>query len=93
MRLQTLSDPEEMGRFDNKAGLGSNRPRFPQRRVAKTECVTVDQWLDRYAGWCEPLKARISADACKSRQNSELGDFCKVCKGKGIRKRSGKNSW
>jgi hypothetical protein len=92
MRLQTLSDPEEMGWFDNKAGLGSKQPRFPQRRVAKTECVTTDQWLDLYTGWCETLKVRISVDACKSRQVSELGDFCKVCKGKGIRKKNRMNS-
>jgi hypothetical protein len=92
MRRQAFSDQEEMGRFDNKAGFGSKLTRFPQRGTGKTGYETVDQWLDRYTGWCEPLKARISVGACKSRQDSELGDFCKVCKGKGIRKRSGKNS-
>jgi hypothetical protein len=92
MGSQTLYDQEELGRFDNKAGFGSKQTRFPQRGTGKTEYKTVDQWLDRYAGWCEPLQARISVDACKSRQDSELGDFCKVCKGKGIRKRSGKSS-
>jgi hypothetical protein len=91
MSRQAFSDLEEMGRFDNKAGFGSNQLRYPQRRVAKTECVTVDQWLDRYAGWCEPLQARISDDACKSRRDSELSDICKECKGKGIRKKNGKN--
>jgi hypothetical protein len=47
MGSQTLYDLKEMGRFDNKAGFGSDQPRYPQRRVAKAECVTVDQWLDR----------------------------------------------
>jgi hypothetical protein len=43
--------------------------------------VTADQWLDRYTGWCEPFKVRISLDACKLRQDAELSDFCKGCKG------------
>jgi hypothetical protein len=48
--------------------------------------MTVDQWLDWYAGWCEPFKARISPYTCKlRRQDSELSDFCKGYKG--IRRR------
>jgi hypothetical protein len=82
MKWQTLSNLEEMGRFDNKAGFGSNLPRYQQRGVGKTECVTADQWLDRYTGLCEPFKVRISPDACKlRRQDAELSDFCKGCKG------------
>ena len=87
MKRQTLSDLEEMGRFDTIAGFGSNLPRFPQRGEGKTECETADQWLDRNAGWCEPFKARISPETCKlRRQDAELSDFCKGCTG--IRKRT-----
>lgn len=86
MKWQTSSDLEEMGRFDNKAGFGSNQLRYPQRGVGITECVTADQWLDRYTGWCEQFKVRISPDACKLRQVAELSDLCKGCKG--MRKRS-----
>jgi hypothetical protein len=88
MGWQTLSDFEEMLRFDDKARFGHNLPRYLQKRAGKTECLTAEQWLDRYTGWCEPFKARISPDACKSRKGSELSDFCKGCTG--IRNRSGK---
>jgi hypothetical protein len=88
MRWQTLPDLEEMWRLD-KDGLSPNQSRYPKRGTGKAECcVTADQWLDRYAGWCEPFQVRITPDACKLRRNSELSDFCKGCKG--IRKRSGK---
>jgi hypothetical protein len=89
MRWQSLPDLEEMWRLDNKDGISPSQSRYPQRRTGKAECcVTADQWLDRYAGWCEPFQVRISPDACKFRRNSELSDFCKGCKG--IRKRGGK---
>jgi hypothetical protein len=81
MKLQTLSDLEELERFDSKGGVGYNLPRYPQRRTGKTKCETADQWLDSYAGWCEPFKARMSKDTCKSRKNAELSDFCKGCEG------------
>ena len=89
MKWRTLSDLEEMGRFNNKAGFGSNLPSYPQRGAGKTECVTADQWLDRHTGWCKPFKVRISPEACELRQDSELSDFCKGCKG--IRRSSGEN--
>ena len=89
MKWHTLSDLEEMGRFNNKAGFGSNLPHYPQRGAGKTECVTADQWLDRHTGWCKPFKVRISPEACELRQDSELSDFCKGCKG--IRRSSGEN--
>ena len=86
MRSQTLYDLKEMVRFDTKAGFGTTQPLYAQRGTGKTEYITADQWLDRYAGWCESYQARISPDACKSRQNSALNEFCKGCKG--IRKGS-----
>lgn len=70
-----------MGRFDDKAGVGYHQPRYPQRGVGRTERVIADQWLDRYTGWCELFKVRISPDACKLRQDTEMSDFCKGCKG------------
>ena len=88
MSCQTLFDLEEMMRFYSKTGFSSKQLRFSQRGTGKTECLTADQWLDRYAGWCEPFKARISAEACKSRQGSGLSEFCMGCKG--ILKRSAK---
>ena|SRR5665647_1711072 len=88
MRCQTLSDLEETVRFENNAGFGTTLPRYLQRGAGKTGFMTAEQWLDRYAGWCESYQARISPDACKSRQNSALNEFCKGCKG--IRKGSGK---
>jgi len=82
-----LSDLEETVRFENNAGFGSTLPSYPQRGTRKTGFMTADQWLERYAGWCESYQARISSAACKSRQNSALNEFCKGCKG--IRKGSG----
>jgi hypothetical protein len=89
MQWQTLCDPDEMGQFDNITGFGYNLPCHPQKEAGKTDCVTADQWLDRYTGWCEPFKARMSPDACKLRRDAELSDFCQGCKG--IHKRSVKN--
>lgn len=88
MRGQMLSGSEEMGRFDNNAGFGFKQPRYLQRGAGTTEFMTTEQWLDRYAGWCESYKARISSVACKSRRDLQLNEFCKGCKG--IRKSSGK---
>jgi hypothetical protein len=90
MRCQALSDPEETVRFGNNAGFGATLPRYLQKETGKTELMTAAQWLDRNAGWCESYQARISPDACKSRQNSGLNEFCKGCKG--IRKGSGKSA-
>jgi hypothetical protein len=81
MRCQTLSDLEETVRFENNAGFGATLPRYLQRGTGKTGFMTADQWLERYAGWCESYKARISSVACKSRRDSELNEFCKGCKG------------
>ncbi len=90
MRCQTLSDLEEIVWFENIAGFGATQPRYPQKKAGKSECMTADQWLDRYSDWCEPYKARISSAACKSRQKSELSEFCMGCKG--IRNRSGNSN-
>lgn len=87
MRYQTLSDLEEIVRFDNKAGFDATLPRYLQRGTGKTGFMTADQWLERNAGWCESYQARISPDACKSRRDSQLNEFCKGCKG--VRKGSG----
>lgn len=86
MRCQTSYDQEEVVRFDNNAGFDAPMPRLSRRTAGKAEHMTADQWLDRYAGWCESYKARISSFACKLRQNSELSDFCKGCKGVGKKK-------
>lgn len=88
MRCQTLSDLEETVRFENNVGFGAALPRYLQRGTGKTEFMTADQWLERYAGWCESYQARISPVACKSRRDSQLNEYCKGCKG--IRKRSEK---
>jgi hypothetical protein len=90
MRCQTLSDLEETVRFENNAGFGATLPRYLKRGTGKTEFMTADQWLERYAGWCESYQARISPYACKSRQNSALNEFCNGCKG--IRKSGGKHA-
>ena len=90
MRCQTLSDLGKIVWFENKAGFDVIQPRYPQKRGGKTECMTADQWLDRYAGWCESYKARISSAACKLRRESELSEFCTGCKG--ILNKSGKNN-
>ena len=88
MGCQASSNLEEIGRFIKRAVLGTNQTRYTQRGAGKTECMTADQWLDQYAGWCEPFKARISPDACKLRRDSDLNDLCNVCKG--IRKKNRK---
>jgi hypothetical protein len=77
-------------RFDNKAGFGSTQQSFLQRGTGKTEYVTADQWLDRYADWCESYQARISSSACKLRRESELSEFCTGCKG--TLNKNGKNN-